>query len=98
MQTSQLTSFLVPEASIELKKVPFDIYLAATTYDPVTGEHDAEYIETIQVDVYGEEQFLTVESSIEIEATRVKAMFKRGTKDDLISLKKLIEHRLSHED
>jgi len=79
-----------------IKQIPFDIYLAATKADEQGNPLDAQYVETIMVDVWdnGQHQFLTEEASLEIEACRVKALFKRGTKKDLDSLKNIVEYKL----
>lgn len=77
-------------------KIPFDVYLAATKADETGQPLDSQFVETIQVDVWdnGQHQFLTPESSLEIEACKVKALFKRGTKEDLDSIQNLIKYKL----
>lgn len=77
-------------------KIPFDVYLPATKADETGKPLDAQFLETIQVDVWGngQHQFLTPESSLEIEACKVKAFYKRGTKEDLDRIKNLIEYKL----
>ena len=79
-----------------IRKVPFDIYLPATKADETGRPLDAQFVETIQVDVWdnGQHQFLTPESCLEIEACKVKALFKRGTKEDLDNILNLVQHTL----
>ncbi len=79
-----------------IRKVPFDIYLPATKADETGQPLDAQFVETIQIDVWddGDHQFLTPESCLEIEACKVKALFKRGTKEDLDNILNLVQYTL----
>lgn len=79
-----------------VKIVPFDIFLPATICDDQGNPLDAQFVETIKIEVYGsgDFEFITPESSEEIEACKIKALYKRGTKNDLDSIKKIIEYKL----
>jgi hypothetical protein len=79
-----------------IKQVPFDVYLAATKADENGEPLDAQFVETIMIYVYdnGQHQFLTTEAHIEIDACKIKALYKRGTKEDLDTIKNLIEYKL----
>lgn len=77
-------------------KRSFDIYLPATKCDENGNALDSEYVESIIIDVIdnGQHEFITEESSIEIEACRIKAMSKRGLKRDWEAIKRLAEYKL----
>ena len=82
--------------NLPFKKKSFDIYLPATKCDEQGNPLDSEYIESIMIDVIdnGQHEFVTTESSEEIEACKIKAMVKRGLKRDWEAIKKLAEYKL----
>lgn len=81
--------------NMETIKVPFDVYLPATKADEQGNPLDAEFIETIMIDVYdnGQHQFIAPDSHMEIEACKIKALYKRGSKEDLDMILNLIQYR-----
>jgi len=78
-----------------IKKVPFDIYLPATKFDKQGYPLDAEFVQTIMIDVHdnGQDLFLTPEAHTEIDSYRIAALYKRGKKQDLDNIRNLIQYR-----
>jgi len=54
-------------------KVPFDVYLPATKVDRF-GNSNAEFIETIMIQVLGEHQMLIPSSHRKINKAKIKAI------------------------
>lgn len=56
-----------------MPSVPFDIYLPATKADRF-GNSNAEFVETIMIQVLGEHQMLTPSSHRKINKAKIKAI------------------------
>ena len=70
----------------KLYKVPFEVYLPATSFCPTTGRpENAKYIKTIMIDVYDNfgYQMLTEQAHIDIDRERILAYFAELIKDDV---------------
>jgi hypothetical protein len=84
-------------------KVPFEVRLAATACDPVSGEPlDSQFVETVQIEVIdnGQHQFLTEEAHLIIDKSRIQGYFKHLIKDatheEFVYLSKFL-HTFSYE-
>jgi len=69
-----------------LYKVPFEVYLPATSFCQTTGRpENAKYIKTIMIDVYDNfgYQMLTEQAHIDIDRERILAYFTELIKDDV---------------
>ncbi len=77
------------------KTVPFNVFIPALP--PLTLKSRAEFVETIQVEVddNGQHQFLTTSASIQINASRVKALYIRNGDGDFEAIRRLLNYEES---